>query len=222
MNTTDYDKLFRTLRTRLQAKGAHDPRFYEVVAALNFFQSLHAEELRKDGVTKGFYHQLNMLAFAMSFEACLPDAPSVYITILGHDSVEDYRKQAAAIAMQLSAPDFALIEGMSKIDQNERKMTNAVYYERLKSNPILSVVKMIDRLHNLSTMLGVFAPHKVMDYCDETRKFVLPMAKHARQAFPQYEPVLVMLKQVIELLLASADRVVEMMDKVATNADSTA
>lgn len=58
-------------------------------------------------------------------------------------------------------------------------------------------IKGIDRVHNLTTMLGGFKPQKRVEYIQETQEYVLPMLKQARRNFPDQECVYENLKFII-------------------------
>ena len=63
------------------------------------------------------------------------------------------------------------------------------YYNEIAEDPIPSVVKPADRMHNVQTMIGVFSVEKREAYIEETHHYVLPMLKKAKRSFPEQETV---------------------------------
>lgn len=188
MNYTDHQKLIVPIRYWLTGLANYDRRYNLVLRALEFFADIHKDEVRKNGA-RGFYHQLSILSYIRNFHSLLPDPVAVYITILGHDAVEDYPHCEEAVRENF--PDhFQYIRRMSKIS-NGLKMDNEAYYANLASCPVCVIAKAGDRTNNLSTMSdkGAFSIDKQERYVTETMEYVLPMLKTARRRFPEIEPL---------------------------------
>jgi hypothetical protein len=66
------------------------------------------------------------------------------------------------------------------------KMDPNVYFERLALSGLAALLKGVDRIHNLSTMVGVFSFAKQIEYLAETERHHLPMLRLARKRFPEY------------------------------------
>lgn len=211
MNTTDYYKLRTVMRHWLKGLAATDPRYFEVLRALDFFETLHGDEIRKDGVTKGFSHQLNMLAFARTQHRNLAEPWLVYIAILGHDGPEDYPNRIHAIEVKF--PDqFAYFLRLSKWRHGEL-VPYDVYFADIAECSVCSVAKAIDRINNYSTMLGVFTPEKVAQYIEDGYKWFLPMLKTARRNFPHQEPIYELLKSVMMIQLDASSHFLKAIER---------
>lgn len=205
MNTTSFEKLLTTTRHWLKGLAAYDNRFYDVLHALDFFAHIHKDEVRKDGKTLGFYHQLNMLAFARTQHRNITDPASVYIAILGHDAVEDYPERFEEIANNIGQSD---LRNICLLDKN-RSASFDSYMEAVAQSEVCSVVKGIDRIHNYSTMAGVFSRLKQESYAEVGRMYFLPMLKTARRRFPRQEPLYELLKSVMMMQIHATDHLVE-------------
>lgn len=195
MNTTEYDKLRTVMRHWLKGLAASDHRYFVVLNALDFFEHLHRNEIRKDGVTRGFSHQLNMLAFARTQHKNIEEPWRVYAAILGHDGPEDYPVEVHNIKARFPSL-FDYFMRLSKWRDGEL-VSYDVYFPELAECRVCSVAKAIDRINNYSTMLGVFKPEKVEQYIDDGHTWFLPMLKKARRTFPQQEPIYELLKSVL-------------------------
>lgn len=209
MNTTGYKKLKSVLMNRLLGMSQIDPRYVVVINAFRFAESVHTG-VRKDGVTPEFYHQLSILGRAMNLHALLVDPLSVYVAILLHDSPEDYPKTIDRISVEF--PDHLQNSlDLSKYDFKETSLghvesdakTMTAYMDKLSRSPVLSVAKLMDRLHNLSTMLKVFSPEKIRSYIDDVYDYFLPMLKAAKRNFPEQDAVYELLKSDLNLICST-------------------
>lgn len=79
------------------------------------------------------------------------------------------------------------------------------YYNRIKNNEISCLVKLSDRLHNLSTMTGSFNTKRVIKYLKETKFEILPIAKHAIAHYPRHSSIVMSLKRDIERLVTTIE-----------------
>lgn len=207
MNTTEHTKLKLVLLNRLMGMAAVEQRYQEAVSAFRFAESVHLG-VRKDGVTPEFYHQLSILGRAISLHATLSDPLSVYVAILLHDCPEDYPNTIEDILRKFPAHASNSM-ALSKYDYLDRPGTTpemvakefSDYIQVLSASPVLSVVKLLDRLHNLSTMLGVFSAEKVQRYINEVDTYFLPMLKEAKHRFPEQEAVYEIIKSDLNTLV---------------------
>jgi len=181
MNTTDFGKLLTNIRTQFIGLRRLDPKYDDCLRMLEFARSVH-KGLRKDGVTKEFYHQLSIVGVLLTQHANLQNPHLVYQAAFGHDVIEDYPEHKEYV--QLNFPEaFPYCWKLSKI-RDGAKVPYEQYFAEMAACPVASAVKLIDRLHNLSTMVKVFPPEKMVEYVQEVDDWFLPMAKDARIAFP--------------------------------------
>lgn len=68
------------------------------------------------------------------------------------------------------------------------------YYREIGENRIASLVKLLDRCDNVSTMAGVFSVEKIYSYIEETRDYVLPLLRKAKDQWPNDSDALFVLK----------------------------
>lgn len=182
MNTTDFAKLRSTIRTNLTDMAKEDPQYKRVLKLMELAAQFH-NGMRKDGVTPEFYHQLSILGVAMTQHLNLSSPAMVYQAILAHDMIEDFPESKAVLAEQF--PEVvAYSVTLSKYREGVEISKNQ-YFHEISHCPVASVAKLIDRLHNLSTMAGVFTNEKMLSYAKEVDDYFLPMAKTARKLFPE-------------------------------------
>lgn len=176
-----YEKMAVSLRYWLLGR-----RFFQALDAMELGASLHTGT-RKDG-TPEFSHQIWQAQYLRTLESGLLHPEDSFITVFLHDAVEDKMVVPDSLTARFGPRSGTAIESMSKVVLGQHKTTEA-YFDALARDPIASVAKGIDRIHNHGSMLGAFTKAKIGSYLQETDDHILPMLKRARRAFPQQEPV---------------------------------
>jgi len=175
--------------------------YYNAVRALEFAAKYHVG-LRKDGTTPEFHHQISIAHYLRTLPN-LRDQELVLITIFLHDVVEDYDVPPDTIRAQFGETVCNAVLLMSKVCRGKKKGTEE-YYAAMHGNPIASVCKGADRIHNFQTMPSVFSCEKQLRYIAECEAHILPMLAEARNNFPDqelaYENIKHALKGQIELI----------------------
>lgn len=201
--TDKFQKKLLTLRQQLI--GA---RYFNALKAMEFAAKYH-KGTRRDKVTPEFDHQISIALFAMT----LPDLmyrEEVIATIMLHDVREDYGVTDQEIRALFDDADFAdrvcrAVENMTKEFRGVKK-DEASLFDAMSEDPIASIAKGCDRIHNIQSMVGVFKLQKQKDYIQEVFDLFLPMLKKARRNFPHqvlaYENIKHMLRSQIELIQA--------------------
>ena len=82
------------------------------------------------------------------------------------------------------------------------KIPDQAYYAEISECPVASIVKPVDRAHNIGSMLGAFSYEKQVSYIAETRELVLPALKRARRRFPEQELAYENIKQILTTRIA--------------------
>lgn len=200
MNTVEHKKLLQVIRSKLTGMAQHEPRFNDCIRALNYALKIHTG-LRKDGVTPEFYHQLNILGFLLTQHKNLIDPASTYIAAILHDTPEDYSERSPEIRAMFPL-DYQYAERLSKI-RNGELMPHKAYFSEMSNCHVCSPVKLVDRIHNLSTMPGVFNFEKMRKYIEEVKAYFLPMAKTARELFPAQSSFYELAKSMLSMKVAS-------------------
>jgi (p)ppGpp synthase/HD superfamily hydrolase len=215
MNTTSYEKMKLSLRAKLTGLAMSEPKYYQCVKALEFGEHVHTK-LRKDGITPEYDHQLNMLAFALTLHNSLIDPDLVYTCVLLHDAYEDCPEFIDRLNHEF--PDeMVYFVRISKITYQKDyegvyiaiQKSKTAYMNEMANCHVTSVGKGIDRIHNLSTMKGVFGLAKQISYYTEARELFLPMLKTARRKFLRQEMVYESIKSVMNLLVDNIEHFIE-------------
>lgn len=193
-----HEKLFISLRYWL-----HGRNYMNAAEALHFAANYH-QGVRKDGKTPEFDHQLRVTHYLRTLEGSLMYPEATLTTGILHDVVEDYGVAVSEIIANFGDQVGEAVSVISKVRDGVRRSTEE-YYHSNGENPIASICKGGDRIHNHQSMPGVFSPEKQESYIeDESKKYILPMLKRARRKFPRqelaYENIKTILISQIELI----------------------
>lgn len=195
---TDFQKQRILMRGWLQGRG-----YFMAAAAMDFAESFHSGT-RKDGVTPEFCtpdpnRPLRTLAHGL-IEPELTIAASFL-----HDICEDYDIGFPEIEKRFGRDARAAVSLLTKKHRGTVIPPEA-YFDRISEDPVASIVKGIDRTHNVQTMIDVFTLAKQESYLKEIEHYFLPMLKKARRTFHKqeeaYENIKHMLTSQVELIQA--------------------
>ena len=180
----------------------HGKDYHLALKALEYASSFHAG-LRKDGVTPEFDHQLSIALYIKTFYSHLDFPEETLAVVFLHDVAEDFDVGFEELE---SLFGITVSEATKLLTKKHRghKLSLPQYYDAMSRNPIASIVKGGDRIHNHQTMCGVFDKEKQLNYITETNELILPMLKSARRRFtkqePAYENIKLMLNNQISLI----------------------
>ena len=179
-NNSSYQKLRISMRYWLLGR-----EYWQALEAMEFAQKWHTGT-RKDG-TPEFSHQVWQAHYLRTIAPSLTNTQACLTVCFLHDVVEDYPVTLDEIAQRFS-PDIATSVGrISKVVEGMRKDSDT-YFAGLAQDPVASICKGVDRIHNHASMVGAFSRIKQLSYMDETEADILPMLKTARRLFPRQEP----------------------------------
>jgi (p)ppGpp synthase/HD superfamily hydrolase len=187
----DFEKMRIAIRYWQVGRGYHN-----ALRAMNFAQSKHVG-VRKDKITPEFQHQVSQANFARTIldQTMFPE--ETMITIWLHDVAEDCGVSIATINDMFGDRNANHVELMTNQVAGVKKPADK-YYTAMVNDPVASLAKGIDRMHNHQSMHGVFGKEKQLSYIAETEEFILPMLKAARKLFPQQEAAYQNVRHVLE------------------------
>lgn len=172
-----YQKLKTTLQHQFLKKN-----YMKALKALTFAEKYHSG-IRKDGYTPEFQHQLDICHYILTLKG-VENEEDVLCSALLHDICEDYEVEYFEI-YELFGPKVAeAVELLTKKFKWVNKLYKD-YFSKIAKNPIASIVKGVDRINNITTMLEVFTPEKQLDYVRMVDKYFLPMLREAKHSFPE-------------------------------------
>jgi len=169
------------------ATGAN---MHETLKALAFARKQHEGQLRKSGEPY-IVHPLTMACSALSLGI---HDDEVIATILLHDVCEDcdvgLRELPVGDGVRHSVElmTFRIMNGETKETAKNR------YYNLILQDRAATLTKLVDRCHNVSSMAGTFSREKLKSYIEETRQYVLPLLRKAKETYPEDSNILFVLK----------------------------
>jgi len=181
-----FQKLFISLRYFLLGLMQSKPEYKVALDALEYAALLHTN-LRKDGFTPEFQHQLEITHLLRTLIPWLRYPAETLAAAILHDTMEDTDVHREDLEQRFGelVTNASLL--LNKYDEQGHLKDEAAYYLAMADCPIASVVKPGDRGHNQSTMGGVFSFKKQHSYILTTETRIFPMMKLARRRFVDQE-----------------------------------
>lgn len=195
----DSEKMFTYVRGF--ANGA---RLKNTEQALIFAREKHKNQKRKSGEPY-ITHPLTMACNAISLGI---GEDEILATCLLHDVVEDCGVNSSELPVnEYIQKSVQLLTFTSDKEKDEKLKEHAkkLYYEDISKDRVATLVKLLDRCHNVSTMVGTFTKEKLIDYIEETRKYVLPLLQKAKELYPNDSDVLFTMKYTITSIIDSIE-----------------
>lgn len=208
--TINVNKLFDEEKMFTYLKGySNSKNMKETKVSLLFAREKHKDQKRKEGLPY-IIHPLTMACEALALGI---EDDNIIATILLHDVCEDCGIEVKDLPVNkyikkgVEAMTFTIIDGESKENAKIR------YYSNMIDSREASITKLLDRCHNVSSMAQAFSKEKLRDYIDETRKYVLPLLKEARNKYPEFTNIFFVIKYHICSVIDSIELVMNLYEK---------
>ena len=173
----------------------------QTLKALTFSREKHQGQLRKSGEPY-IVHPLTMACDAMSMG--IKD-DNIIATILLHDVCEDCGVSLQKLPVNDVVRRGVQLMTFTVLDGETKEIAKTRYYNMLIQSKEAVITKLIDRCHNVSSMAGTFSIEKLKSYIDETRTYVLPLLRQAKDHFPEESDRLFTLKYHITSVVDAID-----------------
>ena len=173
----------------------------QTLKALSFAREKHSGQFRKSGEPY-IIHPLTMACDAMSMG--IKD-DNIIATILLHDVCEDCSVSLQELPVNDTVRRGVQLMTFYIMDGETKEIATKRYYNMLIESKEAVITKLIDRCHNVSSMAGIFSIEKLKSYIDETRTYVLPLLRQAKDHFPEESDRLFTLKYHITSVVDAID-----------------
>lgn len=175
------DRMYTYVKTYATMKG-----LAQTVEVLPYARELHKGQIRKGKDEVPYiYHPLLMACHALSLGL---DDDNLVSAILLHDVCED---------CGVEIEDLPVNEDVKKtvqlLTKDEYKDTDT-YYSDISENCIATMVKLIDRCNNVSAMSTGFSKERIIEYINETEKYVYPLLQKAKTKYSKYSNQVFLIK----------------------------
>lgn len=178
----------------------------ETQKALPFARESHEGQLRKgtEGQREPYItHPLQMAAHAIALGLREDD---LLAAILLHDVCEDCGVEPEELPVNETVQEAVRL--VTRVDG----VGKGQYYGQIGENRIATLVKLIDRCHNVSQMSLAFSREKLWKYIEETENYVLPLLIDAIHQWPQYDAQYFLLDYQINSILQTVKALLERED----------
>lgn len=195
------DNMLRRVRMYAQAK-----KMTQTQKAIRIMLKYHDGAVRKSNNGAAVPYVIHPLMMACHAFALGIDSDVLIATILLHDVVEDTEATlqkldvSEEIKQAVDLVSFEELNGMSKEESFE------IYYKKIGQNKIASMVKLLDRCNNVSTMATGFQPEKMARYIVETEEYVLPLLDKVKHEYDEYYDAAFLLKYHLLSVMESLKR----------------
>lgn len=170
------------------AMGLH---WNNTIRALNFARTAHDGQFRKGGEPY-FSHPLTVACHAIALG--LHDDHIIAACLL-HDVIEDCNVSINDLPVDDETRHAVkLLTKSHMIPVTQKDAYTEAYYKAISEDRIASLIKILDRCNNVSTMAGVFTPEKIVEYIDETNHHTLPLIRTTKDQWPEHSEPLFVLK----------------------------
>lgn len=181
------DRLFNEKRMHTYISAYCTARnLFQTKRALGFAREKHDGQFRKakDGQERipYIYHPLLMTCHALALGLAEDD---LLAACLLHDVCED----CGVVPEELPVGEAAreAVRVLTKpVNFDDSPEAEEAYYGKIAENRIASVVKLLDRCNNVSSMASGFSDLKMAEYIQETEAYVAPLLQKARAKYPEY------------------------------------
>ena len=196
-------RLFKeeNMYTRVKSIASAE-KLNETYRALPYMKEQHMGQYRKKAkhtteLVQYINHPLMMACHALAL-GIRDDA--ILAAILLHDVVEDTDVNVEDIPFSDEVKELVGLVSFS-LNGMQKEEAKTRYYDAIRGNGKACLVKSIDRCNNVSTMAGCYSREKMVEYIDETEKYVLPLIDVLKHGYPEYSDAAFLIKyQIISIL----------------------
>ena len=189
------DRLFSETRMATYISGYCDAKhLYQTKRALAFAKEKHDGQFRKPGHGPEripyIYHPLLLTCHALALGL---EEDNLLSVCLLHDVCEDCGVALEELPVNGETREAVRLltkpENFEKIDKDEK-----AYYDGIAGNRIATIVKLLDRCNNVTSMATSFSDDHMADYIKETREYIDPLMERARHEYPEYSNQLFLIR----------------------------
>lgn len=176
----------------------------QTLVAVKLMKKYHAGQVRKGNDKLPYIiHPLMIACHAIALgigDDNLLSACLLHDVLEDCDATPEDLNMSPEVTEAVKLVSFEIIEGLSKEE------SKAIYYEKISKNQLASMVKLLDRCNNISTMATGFKRIKIAEYIDETEKYILPLLDIVKHEYYDYYNATFLLKYQMLSVIESLKR----------------
>jgi len=151
---------------------AKNLKLKNTLKALDFAVNVHSGQTRKKSDIPYIYHPLNLACHMLAMD--IKD-DAIIATCLLHDVIEDCDVKLNDLPVDEETKHLVDLMTHEKIEDREKGLK--IYYQRISSNPKASLIKLVDRCNNLTTMSWGLSRERIYRMIRDTETYTLPLLK---------------------------------------------
>lgn len=176
----DEGRMYTYIKTYASVK-----KLYQTSKVLPYARELHKGQIRKGKDKVPYiYHPLLISCHALALGL---DDDNIISTALLHDVCEDCG--VSCEELPVNEETRTAVSLLTKTDDDEEN-----YFTQISQNAIATIVKLLDRCNNISSMAVGFSKEKMVEYIKETEKWFYPLLQKAKYEFPMYSNQIFLIK----------------------------
>lgn len=197
-HTFNAERMYTYVKAKAQAEN-----LTQTLTALPLAREKHQGQKRKarTGDTAYIVHPLTLACHALAMRL---EDDDVLAAALLHDVVEDCGMQPEELPVSDRVREAVRLVSKNMYDGDEEK-TKSLYYGNIRKDPLASLVKCMDRCHNLSCMADGFSREQMAEYITETEEYILPLLDVIKEE-PEYNNAAWLLRYQMMTLLETFKR----------------
>ena len=163
---------------------AVDRKLFQTAKVLPYAREKHKGAMRNGEQSDVPYinHPLTMVCEALSMQIYDDDILSA---LMLHDVVEDTETKLEELPVNDETKE--LVRLMTKDPHpKDRTAAKKAYYEELSKNAKAALIKCFDRVNNLSNMALGFTRDRMVEYVEETERYIVPLLRVIKDNAPEY------------------------------------
>ena len=177
----------------------------ETFSALRFMEQEHEGQFRKpsffsESKVPYIAHPLMMACHAHALGI---REDKILAAILLHDVCEDCGVDPDSLPVSDDVKKAVEVLTYQDDPIIEDSILKKQYYQAISGDRIATIVKILDRCNNISTMASSFSEKKLVSYIDETETYVMPLLEQAKHSIPEYVDALYVIKYHMKSVLES-------------------
>lgn len=182
----------------------------QTLISLPYAREKHKNQIRDSGEPY-IFHPL-MMACHISSLSDKRDMHNLDILIssaLLHDVCEDCNTEVSELPVSAEVKEIVKLLTFDIKNVETKEVAKNRYYNEISENRDATIVKLIDRCNNISTMAGPFTKERMNKYINETYKYIYPLLETAMIKYPKDTNQLFIIKYHINSLIDFAKRCVK-------------
>ena len=198
---SDPEHMYTFVKGRAQMLGLK-----QSLQVMNKLRQAHGGQKRKNKYGPGTPYAVHPLTLACHALAMGLRNDDVIAVCLAHDMLEDSEGRVTLADL----PEGPVRDAVKLLSKNfydhSRPDWEKTYYEHIEQDPLACLVKCLDRVNNVSCMADGFTRQGMVDYVEETEKYLPPLLEVVKKT-PEWNNAWWLMRYQLNALLETIKRI---------------